>query len=123
MPTYDEYRDREDAIQRARKIFTLSGFTKNVSIAFAAYQTLFAETERPVAVRASWYNKFRETSFDDRERPECPDCGSPLFFRNVPRNDENIHSQLVCSNPRCDLVLNSEHTLDWWLAYLPKRTS
>ena len=122
MPTYEEYRDREDAIHRARRIFIFSGFTKNVSLAFTAYQQLLSETERPIMVRTSWYDKFAATQFDDLERPLCPDCGDIMFFRNVQKNNEGVLSQLVCSNPRCDVVLNSEHTLDWWKAFLPKRT-
>jgi hypothetical protein len=123
MATYSEYRDREDAIRRARKIFVATGLTNNITHAFAAYQYIISESERPITVNASWYRGFAGNVMDTLERPLCPDCGEPLFFRNVRPNEEGIKCQLVCSNSECDTVLNSEHSIDWWQATLPKRST
>jgi len=116
--TNEEFQDRTLAILRARRIFIDSGVTNNISLAFELYQAVCAEREREIFVSTQQYGNRPRTSMDKYERPKCPDCGAEMQFRNVPQNDEGTKVQLVCTNPDCDTVLNSEHDLTWWMANL-----
>lgn len=112
--TQEEFEDRMGAIQRASRIFIESGLTNNITTAFRIYQEVLADRERAVKLTTEANGNRPRTHFDDYERPECPDCGADMLFRGVPKNAANIQTQLVCSNPECDLVLNSEkHILEW----------
>ena len=110
----EEFRDRAMAMQRARHIFIETGLTKNITRAFEAYQEIFAERERQKFISAQ-----TGFSMDKYERPSCPDCNSPMMFRQVMQNTENIKIQLVCS--KCDTVLNDEHDLAWWMENLRRK--
>jgi hypothetical protein len=115
-----EFEDRVLALQRARKIFIETGLTNNVTHAFEAYQEILAEQERERTLSKSLIE--RDPTFMDRyERPRCPTCGAELLFRQV--NAEGIRTQLVCSNQKCDTVLNDEHPLQWWMDNLKVKTN
>lgn len=103
--TREEFADRIMALQRARQIFIESGLTDNITTAFETYQDLLAGRER-----------VRKISM---QPPNC-ECGSPMLFRQVGPNDEGIKIQLVCTNMKCDTVLNSEHDMAWWAEQLIK---
>lgn len=103
--TKEEFTDRILAIQRARRIFIDSGLTDNISIAFENYQDLLAGRERAKTISLS--------------PPDC-ECGSKMFFLHVPPNAEGIKLQIVCTNPRCDTVFNSEHDVLWWIDQMAK---
>jgi predicted RNA-binding Zn-ribbon protein involved in translation (DUF1610 family) len=117
--TKDEFFDRAMAIQRARKIFIESGLTNNISIAFDAYQSIFAERERQIFMDSVVLGKRAETPMDKYERPKCPECGTDMMFRKV--DADGIATQLVCGNPKCDTVLDSEYTLEQWMKMLEKK--
>ena len=110
MP-YQEFEDRVQALQRARRIFgELTG--NNITKAFEAYQEILAETERPAQLTTAEHGSRAPTIVDAYGRPKCPDCGSDMFIRRVPPNPEDIKAQLVCENEDCDLVLDSMMTLE-----------
>jgi hypothetical protein len=110
--TREEFDDRMEAIQRARSIFIASGLTKNISTAFELYQEVFATRERQLTIDSN-SNYESRTFMDDYERIKCPDCKEDMRFRILPQNDEGVNTQLVCS--KCDLVLDSEKTLQDWM--------
>ncbi|MFA5398726.1 MAG: hypothetical protein WC346_22110 [Methanogenium sp.] len=112
--TEAEFRDRTLAVLRANKIFIDSNVTNNVSIAFELYQKVCAEREREIFLSTKYYGNKPRTVMDAYERPKCPDCNTDMAFRAVPENEEGTKMQLVCTNPECNVVLNSEHDLDWW---------
>lgn len=113
--TAEEFSDRMMALQRARHIFIETGLTNNITVAFQVYQEVFAEREREIFI--STFNAMKMlTPMDRYERPECPDCGAPMRFRQVPENPEGIRAQLVCS--ACDTVLSSENDIQWWMENL-----
>ena len=113
--TEEEFQDRMMAIQRATRIFIDTGLTKNITIAFQVYQTIFAERERQIFMSTAFGNRPR-TLMDKYERPECPECGAGMMFRQVPENPEGIKVQLVCT--KCDTVLNDKNDLTWWMKEL-----
>ena len=117
----EEFEDRTLAIQRARSIFIESGLTKNITHAFEAYQAIFAEREREIFITTQIYGNRPKTVMDKYDRPKC-ECGANMLFRTVMPNNEGIKCQLVCENPDCDTVLNSDNDLDWWMANLRVKT-
>jgi hypothetical protein len=121
--TEQEFQDRIQAVARARRIFIDSGVAGgNITTAFTLYQEVLAEQERAVLINTLTAGDSRPPALlDAYVRPKCPDCGSDLRFRVVPQNDEGVKTQLVCSNQKCPLVLNSDETLDQWIAKLEKK--
>jgi len=115
--TEEEFQDRTQAILRAHQIFIDSGVTKNISIAFELYQKVCAEREREIFLSTQVYGNKPRTPMDRYERPLC-ECGSNMAFRMVPPNDEGIKVQLVCTSEKCDIVLNSDNDIQWWMANL-----
>jgi len=115
--TEEEFQDRTQAILRSNQIFIDSGVTKNISIAFEIYQKVLADREREIFLSTQFYGNKPRTPFDHYERPLC-ECGSEMQFRMVPPNDEDIKLQLVCINEKCDIVLNSDNDINWWLSNL-----
>ena len=112
--TFEEFNERTAAISEARKIFIKSGITNNISVAFELYQEILADKEWSVFISTKEGGHREQTVMDRYERPKCPECGAAMMFRKVPENAEQIKVQLVCSNPECDIVLNSENDLNWW---------
>jgi len=112
--TEEEFNDRMGALSRAKRIFP---DVMNISDRFAIYQEVFAERERDIFLSTQVYGNRPRTMMDRYERPKC-ECGSEMAFRGVPPNDEGIKVQLVCQNPDCDIVLNSDNTIEWWQANL-----
>lgn len=97
----DEFEDRVRTMMKARKIF-MPHITKNISIAFAMYQELFAEQTRDLWLSSiasgSRYPTFIDLHF---ERPHCPDCGKPLRFSQIripkgPGNRKGYKSRWFC---------------------------
>lgn len=112
--TYDEFQDRLQAEQRAKRIF-LHMTGGDVAKAFEAYQDILAETQRPVIVPAASMQGMTGSAFDGlKHRPKCPECGMDMNLRAVPDNIEGVKSQLVCSDPKCTVVLDSELTISEW---------
>ena len=111
--TEQEFQDRIQAVARARKIFiNLTG--GNITDAFTLYQEVLAEQERAVIINTLTAGNRPPALFDQFERPKCPDCGANLMFRPVPINPEGIKVQLICENPECDTILNSEMSIEEW---------
>jgi hypothetical protein len=119
--TREEFEDRIGAIQRASRIFIESGLTNNITTAFRIYQEVLSDREREIELSTQAQGNRPRTHMDDYERPECPDCGADMLFRGVPKNANKIQTQLVCSNPECDLVLNSEKSIPEWEMELRKK--
>ena len=117
--TEEEYNDRMGAIKRAKKIFIDSGVTENITTAFKLYQEVFAEREREIFI--SNQNSKSAVMARKYDRPVCPDCGVFMKFRSVRENAEGVKMQLICENPQCDTVLNSEHDTAWWQNELRKK--
>jgi hypothetical protein len=112
--TEEEFADRMAALERAGRIFP---DVLNVSERFKIYQKVFAEREREIFISTNRYGNKPRTPMDRYDRPKC-ECGSDMAFRMVPPNDEGVKVQLVCMNPECDIVLNSDNSIDWWQANL-----
>jgi hypothetical protein len=114
--TEQEFQDRIQAIQRARKIFIESGLTNNIGVAFQLYQEVFAERERQIFLDTAVHGNRQPALFDRFTRPKCPECQSDMMLRIIPENEEGIKTQCVCSS--CDIVLDSEKSLDDWFQIL-----
>lgn len=117
--TYEEFNDRINAEQRARRIF-IHMTAGDISKAFEAYQLILAETNRPINIPADSMQGMTGSEFDILPRPNCPYCGISMFIRGVPANTEDVKSQLVCSNPICDTVLDSALSILEWRDLLKK---
>ena len=118
--TREEFDRRMRAVQNAWLIF--GELTDNsIDKAFRVYREILASEQIPEALNTSDHGHVLPHQFDDYESPFCPDCGREMTFRKLPPNEQNIKTQLVCSNSDCDLVLNSEHGFDWWRTQLNKR--
>jgi len=108
-----EFQDRVEAVARARKIFIdLTG--GNITNAFILYQEVLAEQERKVMISTLISGNRPPALFDQYDRPKCPECGADMMFRPVKDNPEGIKVQLICENPECDTVLNSEMSIEEW---------
>lgn len=112
--TEEEFQDRAAALQRAECIFAHMT-NGDLTHAFKAYQSIFAEREREIFLSSHVHGRRPRTLIDKYERPKCPDCGSNMLFRVVPENRGGIKTQLVCESPKCDMVLNSKNDLNWWM--------
>jgi len=78
--------EREEAINRARKIFINSGVTNNISVAFELYQELIAENERLLQLNTMEHGKGQASwlqNSDKYDRPNCPDCMEPLSLNVI----------------------------------------
>jgi len=119
--TEEEFRDRMEAIQRARKIFIQSNLTDNITVAFELYQEVFAETERQLVIKKLQTPTGMGLSpLDDYERPKCPICEKEMSLRTLPENEEGFKTQWVCPTETCD-NFNSENDVEWWLSNLKKK--
>jgi hypothetical protein len=116
--SFNEFQQRMEEVAKARKIF-MPHITNNITIAFELYQEILAEEKMKEFFTAEAIGNRSMTPMDDFERPLCPDCQSPMRFRPVPQNDEGVNTQLVCEN--CDLVLDSEKTIQEWYQMLEKK--
>ena len=111
--TEQEFQDRIQAVARARKIFiNLTG--GNITDAFTLYQEVLAEQERAVIINTLTAGNRLPALFDQYDRPKCPECGADMMFRPLAENLKGIKVQLVCENPECDTVLNSEMSIEEW---------
>lgn len=118
--TLEEFEDRVKALNRARRIF--GNLTDgNITAAFEAYQAIFAEREREIFLTSMMkpVNSMSE-QLNLYERPKC-ECGHDMMFRLVPDNAEGIKTQLVCTNSKCDIVLDSKYSLNEWMGILKKK--
>jgi len=112
--TQEAFTDRMGALARAGRIFP---DVLNITERFRLYQEVFAEREREIFVTTQAYGNRPRTIMDKYERPFC-ECGSVMMFRMIPPNDEGVKCQLVCSNEKCDIVLNSDNDINWWMSNL-----
>lgn len=124
--TEEEYKDRLRRVHEAYKIFK-NLTDNNMTESFRAYIEVFEERQYPLNVRSGMFRKdvpsnvaLRRTPFDNLERPHCPECGTHLYIRPLPPNKENVKTQLVCGNEKCDVVLDSTYDVRWWIDHLPK---
>jgi hypothetical protein len=114
---FDEFQHRTNEVNKAFKIF--SPLTNNMTDAFRLYQEVLAEERMEIFVSTAVMGNRPMTPIDDYERPLCPDCNSPMRFRVLQPNNEGVNTQLVCEG--CDLVLDSEKTIQEWYQLLEKK--
>jgi len=115
---YTEFQHRVNEVNKAYRIF--KPLTTNMTEAFRLYQEVLAEEKMELFISIEAFGNRPMTPIDDYERPLCPDCNSPMRFRIIPPNEENVNTQLVCEN--CDLVLDSEKTIQEWYQMLEKKS-
>ena len=115
---FDEFNKRVNEVNKAYRIF--KPLTNNMTEAFRLYQEVLAEERMELFVSTEVMGNRPLTPMDDVETPLCPDCNSPMRFRIIPPNEENVNTQLVCEN--CDLVLDSEKTIQEWYKILEKKS-
>lgn len=113
---YNEFQHRILEVNKAYRIF--NPLTNNMTEAFRLYQEVLAEEKMEVFISTAVSNR-PMTPIDDYERPLCPDCNSPMRFRVLQPNNEGVNTQLVCEG--CDLVLDSEKTIQEWYQLLEKK--
>jgi hypothetical protein len=114
---FNEFNKRVNEVNKAFKIF--SPLTNNMTDAFRLYQEVLAEERMEIFVSTAVMGNRPMTPIDDYERPLCPDCNSPMRFRVLQPNNEGVNTQLVCEN--CDLVLDSDKTIQEWYQLLEKK--
>ena len=114
---YREFQKRINEVNKAYRIF--NPLTNNMTEAFRLYQEVLAEEKMEVFISSSVGGNRPMTPMDDYERPLCPDCDNPMRFRVLQPNDDGVNTQLVCEN--CDLVLDSEKTIQEWYQLLEKK--
>lgn len=106
--------DRYQKLSRARELFP---DVPDIQEKLRLYNATLPEEERiPIFVTTDTHGSKPLSVHEIVVMPMCPVCGnSELSIRQVPPNNEGVQSQLYCSNPNCDLVLNSEYTVVEWL--------
>jgi hypothetical protein len=114
---YNEFQHRILEVNKAYRIF--KPLTNNMTEAFRLYQEVLAEERMEIFVSTAVMGNRPITPMDDFERPVCPDCNSPMRFRVLQPNNEGVNTQLVCEG--CDLVLDSEKTIQEWYQLLEKK--
>jgi len=107
--TADEYQHRLEVIARAMRLYGEAA-QGNINTALE----MLNEPDFEISIPVERFQGLTGSEFDRYERITCPDCGEVMNLRMVPKNDEGINSQCVCSNPLCDTVLDSELTIDDW---------
>lgn len=113
----EERLHRQTEIMKALEMFPEE---KNITKALILYnKTLNQEDRLPVFVGTKKYRD-KATVFDLYERPLCPECGVEMGFRRLKDNEDGFNTQLVCRNEYCDVVLNSEYTVEEWMETLRK---
>lgn len=113
--TFEEQQERLQKIIKAKEMFPDE---KNITVALQLYKDA---TGDPIPLFITTKDAPRPlTVMDNYERIPCSECGAEMLFRILPENEEGYHSQLVCGNEKCDTVLNSEYTLQEWMAVLKK---
>lgn len=113
--TFEEQQERLQIIIKAQEMFPNE---KNITTALQLYKNATGD-QTPLFITTKDTSR-PLTIMDNYERVLCEKCGAEMMFRNLQENEENFHSQLVCSNPKCDTVLNSEFTLQEWMEVLKK---
>lgn len=113
--THEEYQHRLSVINKAMALYgEAAGYNINKAL------EMLNEPDFEISIPAERFKGLTGSEFDAYERPLCPDCGEAMGFRQVPPNDEGVKTQLICLNPNCDTVLDSELTMDQWREVLTK---
>lgn len=123
--SFDEFKDRTEAIAKARKIFT-PHFTKNITIAFELYQEVLAEQERKRFLTTVTGGKAPMTWLDQYERPRCPSCGEELYLRIIGEskgttNQRGWKTCWECLGPNCTHEEYSKKSVNEWVKRLKRR--
>ena len=117
--TREEFNDRIQSLQRARKIFNnLTG--NNITASFEAYQAILAEKDREIMLSSDTAGDRFQSFMDRFERPKC-ECGSDMLIRVVPENQDGVVTQLYCSNRNCDIVLDTPYSVEEWIKMLKRK--
>jgi hypothetical protein len=114
--TYDEQQERLLKIQKAQAMFPEE---KNMSVAIKLYEQATGEIIGRLNTKD--HGNKPKTIMDDYNRVPCDVCGTDMQFRVLNKNDEGYKTQLVCSKPECDNVLNSEFDIGQWRELLKKK--
>ena len=107
--TSDEYQRRLRVIAKAMQLYGEAA-QGNTTVALQ----MLNEPGFEIFLPAEAFQGLTGSEFDRYERIICPECGEVMNLRRVNPNEEHINTQLVCSNPLCDTVLDSELTVDDW---------
>ena len=113
--TFEEQQNRLLTIKKAQDMFPNEN---NITVALQAYKDA---TGDPIPLFISTNEVNRPlTPMDDYERIPCSECGADMMFRLCQENPDGFKTQLVCSDSECTNVLNSEFSIQDWMAALKK---
>lgn len=118
--TYEEFNDRVQAVDRARKIFIESGITKNITHAFKLYQEILAEQEREIFITSTNGGKLPSV-LDKYARPKCSQCDSDMGLRIIdePKGYKNVNGYKTCWECyNCAHEEYSYKTIEEWMKEL-----
>lgn len=114
--TFEEQQIRMQTIRKAQEMFPDE---HNITMALDAYKKATGDPT-PLFITTKEVDR-PLTPMDDYEKIPCEMCQSDMMFRILPDNDEGFRTQLVCANPECPNVLNSEFTIQDWMDALRKK--
>ena len=123
--SFEEFRDRTEALLKARKIF-MPHFTKNITIAFELYQEILAGQERKRFLTTVTGGRVSMTWLDQYERPKCPECQEPLYLKIIavatgPGNLKGWKTCWECIGPSCIYEEYSKKSVEEWMKKLKKK--
>jgi predicted Zn-ribbon and HTH transcriptional regulator len=120
--TRQDFIERNMDFFRARKIYIESGLTNSLDMAWAAYQEILAAKKKVDRLNTRDHQGPAAVLFRNFPRPACPTCGAPLRFRDIPKNDQGVKSQLVCLVNHGESVLNSPLEIKEWEILLSRES-
>jgi len=123
---FEEFKDRIEALERARKIFIGSGITNNITTAFKIYQEVLAEKERREVLSTKEDGNRSRSPFDIYERPKCSQCGMEMGLRviNIPQGVKNVNGYKTCWECyNCAHEEYSYKTIEGWMKELNVKPS
>ncbi len=124
--TFEEFKDRMGALERAKRIFIDSGLTNNITTAFEIYQEVLAEKEREIFLSTREAGNRNWSPLDIYERPKCVQCGTEMGIRaiNIPQGIRNVNHFKTCWECyNCAHEEYSYKTIDEWMKELNLKPS
>ena len=115
--------ERALLIRRARAKYITTGKTKNISEAVRWY--IDAHPEKAAGIPATITTRETDrprTILDEYERPQCPNCGAPLFLKTQCSGMGRGDRITVWICVKCKYKDYSEKNIQEWLAELPRKS-
>lgn len=111
--------DRMFKLREAKRMFPEE---KSVEVQLTLYNKTLPLGERiPLRVSTTTHGMKSPTYNEIVNMPMCPKCEkAELTIKRLPLNKDGFLSQLYCTNPECDLILNSEYPVEHWLYEIRK---